>query len=153
MCEAEEVAKQDIESLIELHTLETYKDFMTKSDGLKKKSVNGKNTKRYAEFVEEMKIISGEVVGRFLIWNGFFFILYLKFKYNVSFILIYQSAAGTSQQNPTEDGDIEMEDSIIPELDPITKKRLKIPVRNKICNHIYEKNSIVESLKISRNLR
>ncbi|XP_055629954.1 E3 SUMO-protein ligase NSE2-like [Toxorhynchites rutilus septentrionalis] len=52
------------------------------------------------------------------------------------------------QRNGTEmvDDDLHVEETIC-DIDPITKRPLEIPVRNKICNHVYEKSSIEALLK------
>lgn len=38
-------------------------------------------------------------------------------------------------------------------IDPITKNRLVNPVRNRICNHVYEKRSLEESIMINPRMR
>lgn len=54
------------------------------------------------------------------------------------------SIEGTSSNNLV-DGDFEMVDTIV-DIDPITKKPLENPVRNKKCGHIYGKASITEAI-------
>ncbi|XP_058833661.1 E3 SUMO-protein ligase NSE2-like [Topomyia yanbarensis] len=44
------------------------------------------------------------------------------------------------------DEDLQVEDTIC-DIDPITKRPLEIPVRNKKCNHVYEKASIEMLIK------
>lgn len=44
-------------------------------------------------------------------------------------------------------------DEVISTVDPITKGTIKNPVRNRICNHIYDKDSITEAIRISENKR
>lgn len=46
----------------------------------------------------------------------------------------------------------QMTDQIV-DIDPLTKQPLENPVRNKICNHIYGKDSIVKSLQQNSRLR
>ena len=43
-------------------------------------------------------------------------------------------------------------DSIVV-IDPITKKRMTDPVRNTICGHVYERESVAEMLKVNSNTR
>lgn len=38
-------------------------------------------------------------------------------------------------------------------IDPISKQPIRFPVKNKRCNHIYDKRSILEAIKINNNLR
>lgn len=47
--------------------------------------------------------------------------------------------------------DVEMEEHI-PTIDPLTKKKLVNPVRNKICNHVYEKSSITEGINMNHRM-
>lgn len=47
---------------------------------------------------------------------------------------------------PSGDDDLQVEDTIC-DIDPITKRPLEIPVRNKKCNHVYEKRSIEELIR------
>lgn len=51
-----------------------------------------------------------------------------------------------------DDGNIEMGE-IIPDIDPINKRPIEKPCRNKICNHIYDLDSIKESLKETGRIR
>lgn len=73
----------------------------------------------------------------------------------VSIINIYLKPSeddGTIASNNVIDEDIEMEENI-PTMDPITKNPLVHPVRNKICNHVYEKSSILEAIKMNSRTR
>lgn len=59
---------------------------------------------------------------------------------------------GPSDTNRVESEDLVME-SHISDIDPLTKKRMVNPVRNKVCGHYYEKSTIIEALKINSRLR
>lgn len=41
----------------------------------------------------------------------------------------------------------------IADIDPLTKQPLQNPVRNKICNHIYGRDSVMQSLQQNPRLR
>lgn len=51
------------------------------------------------------------------------------------------------------DGDLSRMADRINDIDPITKRLLENPVRNRQCGHIYGKNSIIESLQMNSRLR
>ena len=52
-----------------------------------------------------------------------------------------------------DDMEIETTENDINFTDPLTKKLITNPVRNKDCNHIYDLNSITAAIKNSRKLR
>lgn len=41
----------------------------------------------------------------------------------------------------------------IPDIDPITKRPIEKPCRNRICGHIYDMDSMTESLKSTGRMR
>lgn len=51
----------------------------------------------------------------------------------------------STEQN--EEDDLMIEDDITTMIDPITKRPLEVPVRNKQCNHVYEKTAIEQLLE------
>ena len=62
------------------------------------------------------------------------------------------NASSSSGAGRMESDDVVME-SAINIIDPLTKLRMKDPVRNKICGHHYDKSTILESIKINKRLR
>lgn len=42
---------------------------------------------------------------------------------------------------------------VIPDIDPITKRPIQKPCRNKNCEHIYDMNSMIESLQTTGRMR
>lgn len=54
--------------------------------------------------------------------------------------------------NTVFDGDLEVEENI-PTVDPLTKKPLQNPVRNKICKHVYDKMSMLEAIRVNPRVR
>lgn len=61
----------------------------------------------------------------------------------------------SSQTNiMSEDCDLEIEDETeVSCIDPITKKQITNPVRNKKCNHVYDFNSITSAIQQRRKMR
>lgn len=57
-----------------------------------------------------------------------------------------------STQAANDDDDMGVQQAFS-EFDPITKRRLENPVRNKICKHVYEKNSVEQLLLQNPRLR
>lgn len=51
------------------------------------------------------------------------------------------------------DGELTMQSAPFVTMDPITKKLIKNPVRNKNCNHVYDKEGIEEAIKMNSRLR
>lgn len=71
---------------------------------------------------------------------------------------ISKTEVNTAQINPSQmnilGDDIEMEQQNICELiDPLTKHPVVNPVRNIICNHIYEKSAILDAIKINKRAK
>lgn len=60
--------------------------------------------------------------------------------------------ATTSNVSTEEDLMVQDED-FQPKIDPISKNPIRDPVRNVICNHIYDKTTIEESLQMNSRLR
>lgn len=71
--------------------------------------------------------------------------------------LVDIESAETSQdsQNVNDSMDVDQPQSgeIISYIDPLTKKPLENPVRNKHCNHIYGYDSVLQSLQKNPRLR
>ncbi|XP_058121963.1 E3 SUMO-protein ligase NSE2-like isoform X2 [Anopheles coustani] len=66
--------------------------------------------------------------------------------------LLNPTLAGPSQEE-TIDDELIIEGDVGNLVDPITKRPLVIPVRNKQCNHVYEKSAIEEMLQMNRKTR
>ncbi|XP_053675578.1 E3 SUMO-protein ligase NSE2-like [Anopheles nili] len=58
-----------------------------------------------------------------------------------------------SAREQDSDADLIIEDNDDQLIDPITKRPLEVPVRNKQCNHVYEKHAIEEMLKLNPRTR
>ncbi|XP_017893537.1 E3 SUMO-protein ligase NSE2-like [Ceratina calcarata] len=52
-----------------------------------------------------------------------------------------------------QDAELELSGGYINVIDPISKKRIVDPVKNSICGHTYDRESITEMLKINKNTR
>lgn len=52
----------------------------------------------------------------------------------------------------SEDEEMQMEEAI-QDMDPITKRPLEVPVRNKLCKHVYEKSSIEQLIRTNPRTR
>lgn len=66
--------------------------------------------------------------------------------------LLASTSARRSQPGTIQDGDVIFE-NFVSDVDPITKKVMVHPVKNKKCGHYYEKSSILEVISINRQLR
>ncbi|XP_077283273.1 E3 SUMO-protein ligase NSE2-like [Arctopsyche grandis] len=58
----------------------------------------------------------------------------------------FNETVSNLQQN-LDDSDLIQTEYIDQYIDPITKQQISCPVRNKVCNHVYEKTSISEIIK------
>lgn len=62
-----------------------------------------------------------------------------------------------SQRSENLDASMDVDDSqpseLISDIDPLTKKQLVHPVRNKHCNHIYGYDSVLQLLQQNPRLR
>ncbi|XP_012276117.1 E3 SUMO-protein ligase NSE2 [Orussus abietinus] len=54
---------------------------------------------------------------------------------------------------PIEDEELQLTESIVNIVDPITKKRIVHPVKNTACGHVYDKESVTAMLKINKKTR
>lgn len=63
-----------------------------------------------------------------------------------------RTASRLRDDSQTDDLESQTAHKIV-DIDPLTKKPLENPVRNKICNHIYGKDSVVQSLQRNGRLR
>lgn len=52
-----------------------------------------------------------------------------------------------------EDGGAGQMNMPIPDIDPLTKRPLENPCRNRLCNHVYGMDSVVEALQTNTRLR
>lgn len=69
-------------------------------------------------------------------------------------IRIEQGDVNVSQSSQISmDEDISQPNEVISNIDPITKKLLENPVRNKHCCHIYGYQSVLQSLQHNSRLR
>lgn len=71
---------------------------------------------------------------------------------NVANIYLRSGDANSGATTNVVDDDVEMEENI-QTVDPLTKNPLVHPVRNKLCNHVYEKSSITEAIQMNRRTR
>lgn len=62
-------------------------------------------------------------------------------------------ADDTSETSQTNDLEVSQAVHAIVDIDPLTKQQLSNPVRNKICKHIYGKDSVVQALQKNPRLR
>ncbi|XP_055610825.1 E3 SUMO-protein ligase NSE2-like [Uranotaenia lowii] len=60
--------------------------------------------------------------------------------------LVLNPSDNTSSNEQVIDEDLQVEETIC-DIDPITKRPLQVPVRNKSCKHIYEKSAIETLIK------
>ncbi|XP_014204538.1 E3 SUMO-protein ligase NSE2 [Copidosoma floridanum] len=63
------------------------------------------------------------------------------------------SADGVKKRSAHEDDDIEMTQDDVNVIDPFTKKRMTDPLKNKVCGHIYDRESVVQMLKLNDKTR
>lgn len=52
-----------------------------------------------------------------------------------------------------EDAEMQLRGGFINVIDPISKKRIVDPVKNTVCGHTYDRESITEILKINKKTR
>lgn len=78
----------------------------------------------------------------------YYFFLYIS---KNNFLLANEAA--TSNQLDDTDGDLRLTGSEINVIDPISKMRMTDPVRNAICGHVYDKESLVAMLRKNKNTR
>lgn len=65
-----------------------------------------------------------------------------------------QHTQGSQNVNDSMDvDDAQNSGELISDIDPITKKPLENPVRNKHCNHIYGYNSVLQLVQQNPRLR
>uniref|UniRef100_A0A182XYS2 E3 SUMO-protein ligase NSE2 n=1 Tax=Anopheles stephensi TaxID=30069 RepID=A0A182XYS2_ANOST len=84
---------------------------------LEKKKTQAKSHKRYKDFVQYAKpLLNPSLEGQ------------------------------STDRGQNNDDDLMIEDDITTMIDPITKRPLEVPVRNKQCNHVYEKTAIEQLL-------
>lgn len=78
---------------------------------------------------------------------------YKKFEQRLEDIQYVNNQAGTSNvtQSVTVDGMV-VQDST-QAIDPITKNPIRDPVRNKLCKHIYDRESITSAIEMNRRIR
>lgn len=62
-----------------------------------------------------------------------------------------QSQANRQEVNP--DAELQLTESQINVIDPITKTRIVDPVRNTVCGHVYDKQSVTAMLQKNKKTR
>uniref|UniRef100_A0A182WJC0 E3 SUMO-protein ligase NSE2 n=1 Tax=Anopheles minimus TaxID=112268 RepID=A0A182WJC0_9DIPT len=67
--------------------------------------------------------------------------------------LLNPSLERGSQERDNDDDDLEINGDDRNSIDPITKRPMEVPVRNKQCNHVYEKSSIEQLLQQNPRVR
>lgn len=75
---------------------------------------------------------------------------YKDFAKKINRVEVMFAEEGSSQQI---DEDVQAVNNHIEHIDPITKQPLKNPVRNKHCNHVYGKESVMALLQQNSRLR
>uniref|UniRef100_A0A2M3ZCB6 E3 SUMO-protein ligase NSE2 n=1 Tax=Anopheles braziliensis TaxID=58242 RepID=A0A2M3ZCB6_9DIPT len=126
LCETESLMNSHTKALAEASREQTIDSFDRRYNaGKTNKKVQVKGHKRYKDFVQFAKP------------------------------LLDPASADISdqQQQPASDEELIMEDDPSSMIDPILKKPLEVPVRNMVCNHVYEKSSIEQLLKMNANTR
>lgn len=70
---------------------------------------------------------------------------------------LIDAESAESSQNTQGNDSMDIDDAssgeFIPDIDPITKKQLEHPVRNKHCNHIYGYDSVLQLVQQNPRLR
>ncbi|XP_062553604.1 E3 SUMO-protein ligase NSE2-like [Armigeres subalbatus] len=77
---------------------------------------------------------------------------YKEFITHTGSILQIDILPPSSGRAHSDDEEMEMEE-VIQNLDPITKRPLEVPVRNKLCKHVYEKSAIEEMVRTNPRTR
>ncbi|XP_011162367.1 E3 SUMO-protein ligase NSE2 [Solenopsis invicta] len=67
--------------------------------------------------------------------------------------LLRANKSVSSQGVDDTDADLRLTDSQVNVIDPITKTRMTNPVRNAVCGHTYDKESLVAMLRKNKNTR
>lgn len=49
----------------------------------------------------------------------------------------------------SDNEDKDMDDTVLPSIDPITRNPIEYPVRNKFCNHVFDKDSICDYISLN----
>lgn len=62
-------------------------------------------------------------------------------------------AATNENEANNDDDDLVLTDKQINVIDPITKKRIVDPVRNTICGHVYDRDSVTALVKGNKHTR
>jgi SUMO ligase MMS21 Smc5/6 complex component len=84
---------------------------------------------------------------------------FVKFSENIDKIVVLGDAPDSQQQQQENtmaidgDEDIQMEESELFEIDPLTKGPIRDPVRNIRCNHVYDKASIHNAIRANKNIK
>ncbi|XP_068969684.1 E3 SUMO-protein ligase NSE2-like [Bombus flavifrons] len=60
---------------------------------------------------------------------------------------------GVAQKENDTDAEIQLKGGYVNVIDPISKKRIVDPVKNTICGHTYDQESIMQLLKINKKTR
>ncbi|XP_012532147.1 E3 SUMO-protein ligase NSE2 [Monomorium pharaonis] len=97
-------------------------------------------TKKYAEAIAAIKVNPLED-NRLLEYNR-----------QIEGLLQANEAACKTAPDDT-DADLQLTDSQINVIDPISKMRMTDPVRNMVCGHVYDRESLVAMLRKNKNTR
>uniref|UniRef100_A0A2M4AXN1 E3 SUMO-protein ligase NSE2 n=1 Tax=Anopheles triannulatus TaxID=58253 RepID=A0A2M4AXN1_9DIPT len=125
LCETESLMNSHTKAIAEASREQTIDSFDRRYNaGTTSKKVQVKGHKRYKDFVQFAKPLLDPASGE-----------------------------NSDQQQPADDEELIMEDDPSSMIDPILKKPLEVPVRNTVCNHVYEKSSIEQLLKMNQNTR
>uniref|UniRef100_A0A2M4BZX4 E3 SUMO-protein ligase NSE2 n=1 Tax=Anopheles marajoara TaxID=58244 RepID=A0A2M4BZX4_9DIPT len=127
LCETESLMNSHTKALAEASREQTIDSFDRRYNAATaNKKVQVKGHKRYKDFVQFAKPLLDPASGE---------------------------TSDQQQQQPASDEELIMEDDPSSMIDPIVKKPLEVPVRNMVCNHVYEKSSIEQLLKMNANTR
>ncbi|KAG5680859.1 hypothetical protein PVAND_010340 [Polypedilum vanderplanki] len=78
---------------------------------------------------------------------------FVKFSNDIDKIAILNSNDEIESQlqanNSIQDEDIQMKESQLIEIDPLSKRPIRDPVRNVLCQHIYDRDSIMNAIKMN----
>ena len=76
--------------------------------------------------------------------------MYLYLTLNKFLLILDADGNGRPQ---LDDDDIEMTQDDINVIDPFTKRRMTDPMKNKVCGHVYDRESVISVLKMNKNTR
>lgn len=76
---------------------------------------------------------------------------YLKFSNDLDNIIV--GSFSETQQQAEDNEDFQMEDQDLSLIDPFSKQQILDPVRNSICNHLYDRKSVMDAVLLNKRTR